>query len=64
MRPSDPAGATTQRGVNVVFVEPSFPDNQKDFVRGLVEVGATVIGIGERPKDWLDDDLTAVADPL
>jgi formate-dependent phosphoribosylglycinamide formyltransferase (GAR transformylase) len=43
--------------VNVVFVEPSFPDNQKEFVRGLAEVGATVIGIGERPKDWLDDDL-------
>ncbi|MGH9117614.1 MAG: ATP-grasp domain-containing protein, partial [Acidimicrobiales bacterium] len=43
--------------MNVVFVEPSFPDNQKEFVRALKEVDATVIGIGERPKDWLDDDL-------
>ena len=43
--------------MNVVFLEPSFPDNQKQFVRGLHEVGATVIGIGERPKDWLDGDV-------
>jgi hypothetical protein len=43
--------------VHVVLVEPSFPDNQKQFVRGLHAVGATVIGIGERPKDWLDDDV-------
>jgi carbamoylphosphate synthase large subunit len=43
--------------VNVVFLEPSFPNNQKQFVRGLHEIGATVIGIGERPKDWLDDDV-------
>jgi carbamoylphosphate synthase large subunit len=41
----------------VIFVEPSFPDNQKQFVRALHEVGATVVGLGERPKDWLDDDL-------
>jgi hypothetical protein len=25
--------------LNVVFLEPSFPDNQKQFVRGLHEVG-------------------------
>jgi formate-dependent phosphoribosylglycinamide formyltransferase (GAR transformylase) len=43
--------------MHVVFLEPSFPDNQKQFVRGLNEVGATVIGIGERPKDWLDGDV-------
>ena len=43
--------------VHVVFVEPSFPDNQKQFVRGLHAVGATVVGVGERPKDWLDDDV-------
>ena len=43
--------------MHVVFVEPSFPDNQKQFVRGLHAVGASVIGIGERPKDWLDDDV-------
>jgi len=43
--------------VNVIFIEPSFPSYQKQFVRGLAEAGATVIGIGERPKDWLDDDI-------
>lgn len=42
---------------HVVFIEPSFPDNQKQFVRGLHEAGAAVTGIGERPKDWLDDDV-------
>lgn len=43
--------------MNVILLEPSFPDNQKQFARALAEVGATVIGIGERPKDWLDDDV-------
>ena len=43
--------------MNVVLLEPSFPDNQKHFARALAEVGATVVGIGERPKDWLDDDV-------
>ncbi len=43
--------------MNVIFVEPAFPANQREFVRGLASVGATVIGIGERPGDWLDDEL-------
>jgi hypothetical protein len=43
--------------MNVIFVEPAFPPNQREFVRGLAEVGATVIGIGERPLDHLDPDL-------
>jgi formate-dependent phosphoribosylglycinamide formyltransferase (GAR transformylase) len=43
--------------VNVIFVEPAFPANQREFVRGLAEAGANVIGIGERPADWLDADL-------
>lgn len=43
--------------MNVILLEPSFPDNQKQFARALAEVGANVIGIGERPKDWLDDDV-------
>ena len=43
--------------MHVVLVEPSFPDNQKQFARALAEAGATVIGIGERPKEWLDDDV-------
>jgi len=43
--------------VNVILLEPSFPDNQKQFARALAEVGADVIGIGERPKDQLDPDV-------
>ena len=43
--------------MNIIFLEPSFPENQKQFVRALHDVGASVIGIGERPKDWLGDDV-------
>ena len=43
--------------VNVVFVEPSFPPTQRNFVRALAEVGATVIGIGESHTDALDDQV-------
>src|SRR4051812_11504134 len=43
--------------MNVVFVEPAFPPTQRHFVRALADVGASVIGIGERPGDWLDDDI-------
>lgn len=43
--------------MNVIFVEPAFPHYQRDFVRGLASVGANVIGIGERPAEWLDDEL-------
>jgi carbamoylphosphate synthase large subunit len=43
--------------VNIVFVEPAFPSNQREFVRALAEVGATVIGVGERTADALDDQL-------
>jgi formate-dependent phosphoribosylglycinamide formyltransferase (GAR transformylase) len=43
--------------MNVIFVEPAFPKNQREFVRGLAQAGAKVIGIGERPKDSLDDQL-------
>jgi carbamoylphosphate synthase large subunit len=43
--------------VNVILIEPCFPANQREFARALHAAGATVIGIGERPKDSLDDDL-------
>lgn len=39
--------------MHVVFVEPSFPQNQVEFVRGLAEVGATVTAIGELPAEAL-----------
>lgn len=43
--------------MHVIFVEPGFPFNQREFVRGLHAVGARVTGIGERPLEYLDDDL-------
>jgi carbamoylphosphate synthase large subunit len=43
--------------VHVVFVEPAFPPNQRDFVRALHAAGARVTGIGERPSDRLDPEL-------
>ncbi len=43
--------------MHVIFVEPGFPTNQREFVRALVQVGATVTGIGERDFGELDDDL-------
>ena len=43
--------------MDVIFVEPCFPANQREFVRALASVGARVIGIGERDKSVLDDDL-------
>ncbi len=43
--------------VDVIFIEPSFPPNQREFARALQAVGARVIGIGERPKAYLDDEM-------
>jgi carbamoylphosphate synthase large subunit len=43
--------------LDVIFIEPSFPANQREFARALHSVGARVIGIGERPKSSLDDGL-------
>ncbi len=43
--------------MNVIFVEPFFPRNQREFVRGLKQAGANVIAIGETPKEGLDEEL-------
>ncbi|MEM6532762.1 MAG: ATP-grasp domain-containing protein [Myxococcota bacterium] len=43
--------------MNVIFIEPSFPYNQREFVRGLKLAGANVVGIGERPKEYLTDEM-------
>jgi carbamoylphosphate synthase large subunit len=43
--------------MRVIFVEPGFPANQRQFVRALSEVGAEVIGLGEAPQEHLDDQL-------
>ncbi|MEM8960021.1 MAG: ATPase [Acidobacteriota bacterium] len=43
--------------MHVLFVEPSFPYNQRQFVRALAEVGARVTGIGEAPPEALTGEL-------
>ena len=43
--------------MNIVFVEPHFPRNQREFARALAEAGANVLGIGETPPEYLDDEL-------
>ena len=43
--------------MHVIFVEPKFPYNQREFVRGLAAVGARVTGIGERPWEAIDEEL-------
>lgn len=43
--------------MNIIFIEPSFPYNQKEFVRALSQAGARVIGIGERPREYLSGEV-------
>ncbi len=43
--------------MNVIFLEPGFPANQREFVRALASTGAHVLGVGDRPHEWLDDEL-------
>ncbi len=43
--------------MHVVFVEPAFPQNQKQFVRALRSAGAKVTGIGEVPPEALPSDV-------
>ena len=42
---------------HVIFLEPAFPGNQREFVRGLHAVGATVSGIGTAPIEAYDSEL-------
>jgi carbamoylphosphate synthase large subunit len=43
--------------MQVLFVEPAFPTNQRQFVRALYHAGARITGIGERPAEYLDPEL-------
>ena len=43
--------------MHVLFVEPCFPRNQREFVRALRFAGARVTGIGESPPEALDDEM-------
>ncbi len=41
----------------MIFLEPGFPANQREFVRALKAVGARVTGIGDKPAEYLDSQL-------
>jgi biotin carboxylase len=41
--------------MNVVFLAPGYPPEMPDYVRGLAEVGATVLGVGDSPAAALPD---------
>jgi formate-dependent phosphoribosylglycinamide formyltransferase (GAR transformylase) len=43
--------------MHVLFVEPAFPRNQREFPRALKAVGARVTAIGESPASALDAEL-------
>ncbi|MFC7596261.1 acetyl-CoA carboxylase biotin carboxylase subunit family protein [Terrabacter sp. GCM10028922] len=43
--------------MNIIFVEPSFPANQRRFVHALASVGANVYGIGESEEGHLGEDV-------
>ena len=43
--------------MNIVFVEPGFPNNQRRFVLALAAVGANVIGLGESEEWALDGEI-------
>ena len=36
--------------MNILFLSPGFPTEMTDFVRGLAEAGANVIGLGDQPE--------------
>jgi carbamoylphosphate synthase large subunit len=48
--------------MHVVFVEPAFPRNQREFPRALKQAGARVTGIGESAPQSLDPELRSWLD--
>jgi len=48
--------------MHVLFVEPGFPRNQREFVRGLAATGCRVTGIGEASPEALDPELRSWMD--
>src|SRR5438046_2967697 len=40
--------------MNVLMISPGYPEEMIHFTRGLAEVGAQVIGVGDQPEGALD----------
>ena len=43
--------------MNVLFLSPGYPPEHPKFVRGLAEVGASVIGMGDQPVEALPHEV-------
>ncbi len=43
--------------MNVLFLNPNFPAEMPDFARGLSEVGANVLAVGDTPRAALSDKV-------
>jgi hypothetical protein len=43
--------------MNVVFISPGFPAEMPHFARGLREVGASVLGVGDQPQGALEPQV-------
>ncbi len=43
--------------MNVLMISPGYPPEMEYFTRGLAEVGAKVIGLGDQGEEALSDDL-------
>ena len=43
--------------MRVVFLSPAFPAEMTKFTRGLAEVGATVLGVGDTPRESLPEGV-------
>ena len=43
--------------MHVVLVEPCFPNNQREFLRGLLSTGARISAVSERPIEALPREL-------
>ncbi len=45
--------------MNVLFLSPNYPVEMQDFTRGLAEVGANVVGVGDSPREGLSAKVRA-----
>ena len=39
--------------MDVLFLAPTYPPEMRQYVRGLAEVGARVLGVGDTPREAL-----------
>ena len=43
--------------MKVLMISPGFPADMPYFTRGLAQVGATVLGVGDQPQAALDETV-------